>query len=85
MIQVFQDCDEDGGWPLEVVGEDGLVREVYLQPGEMVLYEGAVLPGRQLTCGCRGTVAAWAADEVQGKSLWQHFQPLQTSTNKGRR
>eukprot|EP00656_Telonema_subtile_P034163 TRINITY_DN38289_c0_g1_i1.p1 TRINITY_DN38289_c0_g1~~TRINITY_DN38289_c0_g1_i1.p1 ORF type:complete len:421 (+),score=63.86 TRINITY_DN38289_c0_g1_i1:113-1375(+) len=49
VIQVFQDCDEDGGWPLEVVGEDGLVREVYLQPGEMVLYEGArLLHGRPM-------------------------------------
>jgi len=49
VLQVFQDCDEDGGWPLEVVGEDGLVREVYLQPGEMVLYEGArLLHGRPM-------------------------------------
>lgn len=49
VLQVFQDCDKDGGWPLEVVGEDGLVREVYLQPGEMVLYEGArLLHGRPM-------------------------------------
>ena len=41
--QVWQDCDEDGGWPLEVVGEDNIVREVYLQPGEMVLYEGILI------------------------------------------
>eukprot|EP00658_Telonema_sp_P-2_P020405 TRINITY_DN18069_c0_g1_i3.p1 TRINITY_DN18069_c0_g1~~TRINITY_DN18069_c0_g1_i3.p1 ORF type:complete len:127 (-),score=22.18 TRINITY_DN18069_c0_g1_i3:104-484(-) len=41
VIQVLQKVDEDGGWPLEVVGDDGTVHEVYLQPGEMVLYEGA--------------------------------------------
>ena len=39
-VQVHQTTDPDGGWPLEVVGEDDVVREVYLQPGEMVLYEG---------------------------------------------
>ena len=37
---MHQTTDPDGGWPLEVVGEDDVVREVYLQPGEMVLYEG---------------------------------------------
>lgn len=42
VLQLFQECDQDGGWPLEVVGEDGGIREVYLQPGEMVLYEGSL-------------------------------------------
>merc|ERR1712226_1400320 len=42
VLQVHQDCDEDGGWPLEVHSEDGEAYEVYLQPGEMVLYEGRV-------------------------------------------
>eukprot|EP00656_Telonema_subtile_P008291 TRINITY_DN13880_c0_g1_i3.p1 TRINITY_DN13880_c0_g1~~TRINITY_DN13880_c0_g1_i3.p1 ORF type:complete len:445 (-),score=84.04 TRINITY_DN13880_c0_g1_i3:124-1458(-) len=41
VIQVVQQCDEGGGWPLEVVGGDGVLREIYLQPGQMVLYEGA--------------------------------------------
>lgn len=41
VIQVDQDVDEDGGWPLEVLGPDGACTEVYLQPGELVLYEGA--------------------------------------------
>eukprot|EP00658_Telonema_sp_P-2_P019818 TRINITY_DN1779_c0_g1_i1.p1 TRINITY_DN1779_c0_g1~~TRINITY_DN1779_c0_g1_i1.p1 ORF type:complete len:385 (-),score=74.83 TRINITY_DN1779_c0_g1_i1:780-1934(-) len=45
VLQVFQDCDPDGGWPLEVIGEDGAIQEVYLQPGEMVLYEGEALLG----------------------------------------
>jgi len=49
VIQVHQTTDPDGGWPLEVVGEDDVVREVYLQPGEMVLYEGArLLHGRPM-------------------------------------
>lgn len=41
VLQLSQKVDE--GWPLEVVKEDGTVCEVYLQPGEMVLYEGARL------------------------------------------
>merc|ERR1711963_522889 len=40
VLQVAQSVDDDGGWPLEVVGQDGGTYEVYLQPGEMVLYEG---------------------------------------------
>ena len=45
MLQVGQSVDKDGGWPLEVMRNDngGHLGEVYLQPGEMVLYEGARL------------------------------------------
>lgn len=43
VLQVAQDVDEDGGWPLEVLLGNRTVGEVYLQPGEMVLYEGAWL------------------------------------------
>ena len=43
VLQVHQEVDSDGGWPLEVLLPDGNVGEVYLQPGEMVLYEGAWL------------------------------------------
>jgi prolyl 4-hydroxylase len=45
VIQVGQELDTDGGWPLEVMNPDGTgaLTEVYLQPGEMVLYEGARL------------------------------------------
>eukprot|EP00927_Polykrikos_kofoidii_P062869 TRINITY_DN57667_c0_g1_i1.p1 TRINITY_DN57667_c0_g1~~TRINITY_DN57667_c0_g1_i1.p1 ORF type:complete len:310 (+),score=39.93 TRINITY_DN57667_c0_g1_i1:77-1006(+) len=43
VLQVDQEVDRDGGWPLEVVAETGDVYQVYLQPGEMVLYEGAKL------------------------------------------
>jgi hypothetical protein len=41
VIQVDQmGLDKNGGWPLEVLTEDGDCYEVYLQPGELVLYEG---------------------------------------------
>lgn len=43
VLQISQSVDEDGGWPLEVLLNDGGVGEVYLQPGQMVLYEGAWL------------------------------------------
>ena len=49
VLQVDQTVDPDGGWPLEVLQPDGLPCEVYLQPGEMVLYEGArIKHGRPL-------------------------------------
>merc|ERR1711908_114051 len=41
VLQVAQTVDKKGGWPLEVYLPNGGVGEVYLQPGEMVLYEGA--------------------------------------------
>lgn len=43
VVQIGQDVDEDGGWPLEVMLGNKSVGEVYLKPGEMVLYEGAWL------------------------------------------
>merc|ERR1712039_435506 len=48
VIQVAQQDDAEAGWPLEVhhPHKDGAF-EVYLQPGQMVLYEGArLLHGR---------------------------------------
>lgn len=42
VLQVAQE-GVDEGWPLEVILDDGTTLEVYLQPGEMVLYEGARL------------------------------------------
>jgi len=41
VLQLSQKVDE--GWPLELVMTDGTQCEVYLQPGQMVLYEGARL------------------------------------------
>jgi len=43
VVNIAQEVDKDAGWPLELLKFDGTVCEVYLQPGEMVLYEGARL------------------------------------------
>lgn len=50
VIQVAQDLTSKNGseglsnaWPVEMVAEDGDCYEVYMQPGQMVLYEGARL------------------------------------------
>jgi len=66
VIQVAQTVDANGGWPLEVYLPDGAVGEVFLQPGEMVLYEGAWLRhGRPMRF--RGTEFA---------NIFSHFKPL---------
>jgi prolyl 4-hydroxylase len=45
IINVDQDVDEP--WPLEVIGHDGVSRNVTMLPGDMVLYEShSVLHGR---------------------------------------
>lgn len=42
ILQVHQEVDKDGGWPVELIHPHRSgVTEVYLQPGEMLLYEGA--------------------------------------------
>merc|ERR1712032_382402 len=41
VLQVDQATEGDEGWPLEVLTDDSECHEVYLQPGQMVLYEGA--------------------------------------------
>lgn len=43
ILQVDQDVDEDGGWPVEVLLPNRSVAEVYLQAGEMLLYESGWL------------------------------------------
>lgn len=43
VLQMSQHTDVGGGWPLEVMLPNDAVGEVYLQPGELVLYEGAWL------------------------------------------
>lgn len=64
VLQLSQDSDE--GWPLEVIGESGDVFEVYMQPFEMVLYEGARLfHGRPMRFN--GTEFA---------NIFSHFSPL---------
>ena len=64
VLQVAQ--SGDAGWPLEVIGADGETYEVYLQPGEMVLYEGARLfHGRPMRFQ-----GSWFAN------IFSHFAPL---------
>jgi len=67
VLQIGQEVDEDGGWPLEVVLPNNAgVAEVYLQPGEMVLYEGGRLKhGRPMRL--KGTEFA---------NAFTHFAPL---------
>jgi len=46
ILQIDQKVDED--WPLTVIDHKGNKVEVFLKPGEMVLYEGGTVPhGRQ--------------------------------------
>lgn len=66
VIQVHQQVDEDGGWPLELLGTTGETYEVYLQPGEMVLYEGARL--------FHGRPMRFAGDEFA--NVFSHFAPV---------
>ena len=45
IINVAQDIDED--WPLEVIGHDGIAKNVTLEPGDLLLYEShSVLHGK---------------------------------------
>merc|ERR1712167_21675 len=64
VIQIDQKVDE--GWPLEVVHphKPGLY-EVYLQPGEIVLYEGARLQ--------HGRPQRFVGTEFA--SIFSHFHP----------
>mmetsp|Transcript_30342 Transcript_30342/g.68027 ORF Transcript_30342/g.68027 Transcript_30342/m.68027 type:complete len:465 (+) Transcript_30342:40-1434(+) len=66
VLQVHQEVDSDGGWPLEVLLPSGRVGEVYLQPGEMVLYEGAWLR--------HGRPMRFKGNEFA--NVFTHFAPL---------
>ena len=45
-FQIDQKVDRE--WPLLVIDHQGARRKIYLQPGQMLLYESAKLPhGRQ--------------------------------------
>mmetsp|Transcript_43438 Transcript_43438/g.87823 ORF Transcript_43438/g.87823 Transcript_43438/m.87823 type:complete len:388 (-) Transcript_43438:150-1313(-) len=66
VLQVAQEVDDDGGWPLEVLLPSGRAGEVYLQPGEMVLYEGAWLR--------HGRPMRLKGDEFA--NIFSHFAPL---------
>jgi len=66
VLQIDQKTDPGGGWPLEVLKADGEVCEVYLQAGEMVLYEGArIRHGRPMRF--RGDLFA---------NTFVHFSPM---------
>jgi len=45
IINVAQDVEEP--WPLEVIGHDGIARNITMEPGDMVLYEShSIIHGR---------------------------------------
>jgi len=68
VLQVAQEGVEEG-WPLEVLMNDGTTLEVYLQPGEMVLYEGARL--------FHGRPMRFKGDSFA--NVFSHFAPLKFS------
>ena len=43
ILQIHKELDGAEDWPLEIVGMDGLVRQIYLEPGDMLLYESTTL------------------------------------------
>lgn len=67
IINVDQDMDtEDCSWPLEVWGHDGIVRNITMKPGDMVLYEShTIIHGRPFPF--RGNYFA---------NIFVHFEPL---------
>merc|ERR1719343_142929 len=72
-----QSADVGGGWPLEVMLPNDHVGEVYLQPGELVLYEGAWLR--------HGRPMKLRGDNFS--NVFAHFRPSdweETRTNQGK-
>lgn len=64
IINVDQDVDEP--WPLEVIGHDGIARNVTMEPGDLVLYEShSVIHGRQFPL--KGRFMA---------NVFIHFEPV---------
>jgi hypothetical protein len=65
IINVDQDVDEP--WPLEVIGHDGIARNVTMEPGDLVLYEShSILHGRPFPL--KGRFMA---------NVFIHFEPTQ--------
>lgn len=65
IINVDQDVDEP--WPLEVIGHDGIARNVTMEPGDLVLYEShSVIHGRPFPL--KGRFMA---------NVFIHFEPIQ--------
>eukprot|EP00929_Paragymnodinium_shiwhaense_P041941 TRINITY_DN21785_c0_g1_i6.p1 TRINITY_DN21785_c0_g1~~TRINITY_DN21785_c0_g1_i6.p1 ORF type:complete len:415 (+),score=80.17 TRINITY_DN21785_c0_g1_i6:114-1358(+) len=65
VIQVDQKAGKDQGWPLEVITADRECYDVYLQPGQMVLYEGARLK--------HGRTMKFEGDYFA--NIFSHFRP----------
>ena len=65
VIQIDQRVDADGGWPLELLLPNRTVAEVYTQPGEIILYEGAWLR--------HGRPMRFKGDEFA--NVFSHFAP----------
>lgn len=73
VLQIAQSVDDDGGWPLEVLLPNGEVGEVFLLPGQLVLYEGAWLR--------HGRPMRLKGDEFA--NVFSHFKPLDWDGPKG--
>jgi prolyl 4-hydroxylase len=58
ILNVAQEIDDgEEGWPLEVIGHDGVAVNVTMKPGEMILYESASVvrcPTVRCTPPCQG-------------------------------
>jgi prolyl 4-hydroxylase len=66
IINVDQDPDMEGDWPLEVYGHDGRVYNVSMEPGDMVLYEShSLLHGRP-----------FALPGKHYANIFIHFEPV---------
>jgi prolyl 4-hydroxylase len=64
IIQVDQLVDED--WPLEVIGRDGVARNLTCHPGDMILYEShSTIHGRP-----------FALNGDYYANLFVHFEPV---------
>lgn len=64
IINVDQDTDEP--WPLEVIGHDGIAKNITMVPGDLVLYEShSVLHGRPFPL--KGRFMA---------NIFVHFEPI---------
>jgi len=65
IINVDQDVDEP--WPLEVIGHDGIARNVTMEPGDLVLYEShSIIHARPFPL--KGRFMA---------NVFIHFEPVQ--------
>jgi hypothetical protein len=71
IINVAQDVDEP--WPLEVIGHDGMARNITMIPGDMVLYEShSIIHGRP-----------YAMEGRYMANVFIHFEPMGFSQRIG--